>query len=557
MPIYMDGQEYQDGVHFEMATNPFIPQELKDTWLDGKIEEGNIDLTKRPVVKNDDGSISTVRSMSIGTDRGEVLIPTVAADGSRILSEDEAIKQYDETGQHLGIFATSDFATKYADKLHKDQEAMYASRMSLGSSEKPADALKNKSGTSLPDYAVDALRAPVGVMSDLEIPGGSAQGQSVGHFVGNMLKQVYEAVKLPGDVYQGKIDPGSPQSIEKAFDLATIAVLGPAPVAKAMAEGTLGSFAGVTSKTVDKSKLYKAQNMELDGIHPDEIWKETGFFRGADKRWRYEIPDEKALIKEDNLNIIIDSSTPDWGTIKAKDLYTIPEPKRDVFGAVTKFTKLKDVLDHPELYKAYPEIAAVRVFPMPRDINAYAKVIGNDIYMSPMSKEEFKSILLHEVQHIIQRREGFSRGGNSLEYRPQGLDKAIKDFEKAKEEFVKQAPDALVKYEGVVQAEVNGVLKNLSPELQEVIAQKIQQAKDEGVYNNIKNIVASEKLLMEQSAKEYELYSRLAGEVEARNVQARMDMGVMERLLKSPRSTEDRPRFVQQNIDQNKRINKQ
>lgn len=85
----------------------------------GLTEPGNIDLSKRPVVRNADGSISTVRSMSVELDGQEVLIPMVS-DSGKILSKEQAIAEYKKTGKHLGKFDSSTDADAYADALHND-----------------------------------------------------------------------------------------------------------------------------------------------------------------------------------------------------------------------------------------------------------------------------------------------------------------------------------------------------------------------------------------------------------------------------------------------------
>jgi hypothetical protein len=91
----------------------------------GLITPGNINIHRRPVVHNADGSISTVRSASFEDDDGRnVLIPTVI-EGRGVVPVDQAIKYYQQTGQHLGVFDTQENADAYAQSLHEQQAGEY------------------------------------------------------------------------------------------------------------------------------------------------------------------------------------------------------------------------------------------------------------------------------------------------------------------------------------------------------------------------------------------------------------------------------------------------
>lgn len=102
----------------------------KFSWLStsnyGTFYKGNIMLGNRPKVKNEDGSVSTIRSMTY-TDaktNKQVLIPTVSDEG-KIMSEKEAVQYWRKKGQNLGEYDTVEEANKAAEYLHRYQAKHY------------------------------------------------------------------------------------------------------------------------------------------------------------------------------------------------------------------------------------------------------------------------------------------------------------------------------------------------------------------------------------------------------------------------------------------------
>src|SRR5262249_28049707 len=151
-------------------------------------------------------------------------------------------------------------------------------------------------------------------------------------------------------------------------------------------------------KTADMAKLRQAQAMTKAGESPDVILDTTGWERRPDKKWRFEFSDRDATI---NQQALANAHSVDPLTYAP---YAMQNGRPG--------TTLGEVLNHPELYAAYPKKltdAPVRTFP-PR--NVYGEEVAtrggydyanNTFYLREgLSPEEARSVLLHETAHGVQ-----------------------------------------------------------------------------------------------------------------------------------------------------------
>ena len=148
--------------------------------------------------------------------------------------------------------------------------------------------------------------------------------------------------------------------------------------------------------TTRMDNLQVARDMEKDGKDTKTIRLATGWERGADKKWRYEIPDAKV---KDTLEL-------GGGQIV----------KRFDGDMLWNEGRLEDTIVAPELFSAYPQLKKVRlstdtlIGDMPSNGSHSPKT--NTITIHASKLKYLNSILNHEIQHAIQHIEGFERGGD-------------------------------------------------------------------------------------------------------------------------------------------------
>ena len=256
---------------------------------------------------------------------------------------------------------------------------------------------------------------------------------------------------------------------------------------------SINSFAGEKALNASANKLSKAKAMLEKGEDEVKIWQSTGWYKDKDGAWKFEIDDNPAKIKNQNAD------------------------------------KLGDLLEHKELFKAYPELKDIKI---KKIIDEKGENLG---YYDPNKKEiginniGDKSTLMHEIQHAIQDIEGFAKGGEYDIVWNAAVRKIEKKYESELAILEKIENEAWKKTEPLQKAYIALFDKGLkdSPEAQRLLKEqepyfkKGNEAKNK--IRNIKWVIEDEKNAITDKDM-YEAYQKIHGEVEARNVQGRLGL---------------------------------
>lgn len=333
--------------------------------------------------------------------------------------------------------------------------------------------------------------------------------------------------------------------------------------------------------------LAVAKQMETDGKDAKAIRLATGWERGADGKWRYEMPDANARTDTAQGMILWDSEHPEFVQLLERmnngEYKNFTDEEKETFKKVYKerfndakinqdfieqFTSagipapfnLPAVLDYPELYKAYPELKDVVVEIVRKKGTASGAFADNvktiRLYKTfEESEEEMKSVLLHEIQHAIQYIEGFSTGGNmgmfQRESGPSELDRALAMYRNlTKDElkdFTKEKENQKFKDIGMSDEDIESVSIKVPGfgTSEDIIERGVRDHGADWMYDEIqeaaKRVDNEGKIVVNGKTynSEYDAYRAIAGEVEARNVQTRLKFTPEERLNTLLAATED------------------
>ena len=309
------------------------------------------------------------------------------------------------------------------------------------------------------------------------------------------------------------------------------------------------SFGGRNARQADSGSLVRAQILESQGVTAEDIRKDTGWFRGMDGLWRFEIDDSGMEYSQ-------------WGDMRRSDREEYARFRelegKFVEGTITEAEqaelrglldgghgsgraaeqgtlRLADYIRHDELFRNYPQLkgATLRFAELEPGAQGSYNPETNTITISEKLQKAPEDTIIHEVQHAIQMAEGFAKG-SSPEYwsreAVKRLDQADVDVDRLKAEFREKVQNDSFLQELTEKRERGDISDD------EFYRQYDEHFETDPEYAQLEErIMQAEKDSLRYSTEsDYSLYRNTAGEIEARDVAGRRRMTAEERRQTPP-----------------------
>lgn len=311
------------------------------------------------------------------------------------------------------------------------------------------------------------------------------------------------------------------------------------------------SYAGRNANGANLESLREAQEMQAAGADMESIRKATGWHEGMDGKWRWEIDDSKMEYHRAG-DALFGRNHPEYAEqqrLEQKMLYgELTDTEQARLRALTETwgrersrlservergnARLEDVLDHEELFHAYPQLRHVRVVfdETPKGVLGSFSAEGNQITISEELRDAPQDVLIHEIQHAIQNAEGFAKGSNRQYWEEKltnGDEIQSKGFQEAREKLIQfqldEANEEVLALRD--QLEKAGELDDGFREYDRIWEEAEHRGLDKKIneyYDLRENYY--DQLHKPQRSVPSELYYNTAGEIEARDAANRRPM---------------------------------
>ncbi len=341
------------------------------------------------------------------------------------------------------------------------------------------------------------------------------------------------------------------------------------------------SYGGRNAKTANLDALARAEQMEERDTDTETIRRETGWFRGMDGKWRFEIDDsgmqfrrdgDAQLLKEEGYRRL-QQLTEKWSAeinggakLSESERQEMSQLEKEYGGAVWEEKyRLRDFVKHDELFEAYPYLNRVNIAfdSLPDGNMGYFSPRDMTIVLSDNLLGKEADVVLHEIQHVIQKREGFTDGASpsywntqlengydtrtrSQRRRAAELRNELESISVNEPEFFRDMTDLEGMTPTVPRGKVNwDTLEQIEEDPVEWQEYDARREALEEKYGDLKVFDFGELMYRYHEAEKYpdrtprDLYYNTAGEIEARDVEARRTLTAEERRAKKPKGADD------------------